>query len=192
MTRVRLLSRDVVSVEQAHGRPLKVPLPLKDPYRQIEGYCPRCERTGLPAEDFQWFTRRNTGVKRRQSACKQCARESKKSGQKVSPAIRMKEWAKLYPEAYEINRYVRSLRRFYKLSLVRFLNMLHQQDYKCARCRSSNWIAAKPTVDHDHVTGRVRGLLCSRCNQILGHLGDTVVSVRSELGSYLGYLEGRL
>lgn len=39
-------------------------------------------------------------------------------------------------------------------------------------------------VDHDHESGRVRGLLCRACNLILGHAGDS----RSVLMSAIEYL----
>lgn len=36
-------------------------------------------------------------------------------------------------------------------------------------------------LDHDHVTGKVRGLLCNRCNQALGLLNDSAEAIRSLL-----------
>lgn len=40
-------------------------------------------------------------------------------------------------------------------------------------------------VDHDHVTGKVRGLLCHRCNRAIGLLGDQL----SHIKNVLRYLE---
>ncbi len=39
-------------------------------------------------------------------------------------------------------------------------------------------------IDHDHETGKVRGLLCSRCNLALGHLKDNVASM-TRMQAYL-------
>jgi hypothetical protein len=42
----------------------------------------------------------------------------------------------------------------------------------CAICRRAKGLSKKLSVDHDHKTGYVRGLLCTSCNKLLGHLRD--------------------
>lgn len=61
--------------------------------------------------------------------------------------------------------------------------MLRKQGGKCAICRarkpgtsSGEWC-----VDHDHVTGQVRGLLCGKCNSGIGFLKDDPEVIRAAL-----------
>ena len=46
--------------------------------------------------------------------------------------------------------------------------MFAAQGAACAICRCE--FQKTPDLDHDHVTGRPRGLLCSRCNRLVGKL----------------------
>ena len=63
-----------------------------------------------------------------------------------------------------------SLRQLYGLTLEKFNEMRHEQNYCCAICKLHESEVTKKTlyVDHCHETGKVRGLLCNRCNIILG------------------------
>ena len=44
----------------------------------------------------------------------------------------------------------------------------------CAICGTTTWMGrhARPHIDHDHETGRIRGVLCSECNTGLGKFKD--------------------
>ena len=57
--------------------------------------------------------------------------------------------------------------------------MIEAQGGTCATCD------AKPEhVDHDHRTGKVRGVLCFNCNQALGNVRDNVTTL-GRLDDYL-------
>lgn len=56
----------------------------------------------------------------------------------------------------------------------------------CAVCRSDGSEQVKGLhIDHDHITGRVRGLLCQNCNLILGHLERIGLTNLPKLIEYL-------
>lgn len=61
--------------------------------------------------------------------------------------------------------------------------MLLKQDGHCAVCPS---IPKKRrlAVDHNHKTGKIRGLLCYRCNYSIGYLRDSSILAR-RIADYL-------
>lgn len=63
------------------------------------------------------------------------------------------------------------LKRF-GITLADEERMLAQQGGACAICRTAFEKTKAKHVDHDHQTGRVRGLLCVRCNLGLGFFKD--------------------
>lgn len=60
-------------------------------------------------------------------------------------------------------------RKLYGISLEQWEKMLIEQSGRCSICGVP---MRNPHVDHDHKTGMVRDLLCSRCNRMLGVIED--------------------
>jgi hypothetical protein len=72
----------------------------------------------------------------------------------------------------------RSLRASFGLSLEDYELMLAAQDGACAICKQPethkrNGKVKALAVDHDHATGKVRGLLCFDCNTAIGKMKDS-------------------
>lgn len=71
--------------------------------------------------------------------------------------------------------------------------MMKAQDYRCAICRAktrnSTWGTLALFIDHDHETGKVRGLLCNKCNTAMSivenpeHLVRAVEYMRAHYGN---------
>lgn len=122
----------------------------------------RCSRCGIekPTADFY-----NTDA-----YCKQCRSEYKKT---IRGKLRRKD------RAYQ-------LERLYGISLEDHDNILAAQNGCCPGCgaTSFNDKSYHLAVDHNHETGEVRGLLCLKCNRILG-LADDDPEVLRRLADYL-------
>jgi hypothetical protein len=94
--------------------------------------------------------------------------------------VECKDWYsknKVYQSKYMREK---SLKRLYNITLDGFDELRIKHNNKCAICGTE---PGKPRagkqkkfleVDHDHKTGAIRGLLCSKCNTAIGLLEDEV------------------
>jgi hypothetical protein len=60
--------------------------------------------------------------------------------------------------------------KVYRISVVDYDAMRQRQNGACAICKRSGRALC---VDHCHACGKVRGLLCGKCNSVLGFCGDS-------------------
>jgi hypothetical protein len=80
-------------------------------------------------------------------------------------------------EEYAIRNRRARLKQEYGLTIEAYTAMLQVQFYKCAACGDKLDPEVKRhaiCVDHDHVTGEVRQLICRHCNIALGYVKDDV------------------
>ncbi len=65
--------------------------------------------------------------------------------------------------------------KHYKIRLPEYKALYEAQDGKCACCgKPESDFKRQLHVDHDHVTGIVRGLLCTQCNPGIGYFQESI------------------
>jgi hypothetical protein len=105
-------------------------------------------------------------------------------------ALRRRKWVEDPRRKEQHRRYRRKTRRkdtlkyYYGISPNDYDRLFARQRGSCAICRERP--AKTLCIDHCHATGKVRGLLCRRCNLGLGHLDDSP----SLVSAALAYLAG--
>ncbi len=92
-------------------------------------------------------------------------------------------WRKRNPDKQAVYDRRQALKKNYGLTLEVYSEMLASQSGRCASCGDPPG-HYKLAVDHCHKTGRVRGLLCSRCNTALGQLKEDFNRIE-RLANYL-------
>ena len=128
--------------------------------------------------------------------CKDCGRERPNHGRGLCSGCYNRKWREDNPEYdkewYKENREARleycrnwckenpdttrehHIKHTYGLTLADYDKMLEAQSGVCAICGVSPEEGGRRLlVDHDHKTGKIRGLLCYSCNVGLGHFKDS-------------------
>jgi hypothetical protein len=100
-----------------------------------------------------------------------------------------KEYRDSHPEMYKSAK----LKQIYGIDLTQYNDMFKKQDGLCAICLKPETEEDYRThnirmlnVDHNHITGKIRGLLCQKCNKGIGCLNDNAQILRNAIK----YLEG--
>ena len=121
--------------------------------------CNKCGQTKDITEFYKTGRKSDKNPDNRHYTCKDCTKARVNAAHAENPE----------------NAKYRHLQRKYGISLDEYKQMLKLQSGKCAICKTKNaggrWDIF--CVDHDHVTGKVRELLCKDCNIVLGLVQDS-------------------
>jgi hypothetical protein len=147
---------------------------------ETEITCSTCKETMWESE-FGFLVKAR-GKRHRQ--CKHCIRRQQQSRKRL---------CQLYRDNHLLGRY--------GITQADYDAMFARQGGRCAICGSdSNFVTIKRldgkpanfAVDHDHDTGKVRGLLCHGCNQGLGKFKDSVELLRLAVAYLESHGDSRL
>lgn len=129
-----------------------IKLPDDHPYKDGRK-CTTCNTFKTASEFYITKDKRSFGGVSMRSKCKSCDEERK---------------------------YKRFIKKTYDISFEEYEKILALQDNKCAICKSKigNSRTTRLFIDHDHLTGKVRGLLCSACNHGLGLFKDSPILLK--------------
>ena len=121
--------------------------------------CSKCQRS-KPVTDFYRRAKNKAGLY--YSWCRNCHAQ-------VYQQRRTKD-----PDKFYKTRINTHYKRRYGVDYDTYEQLCSLQAGLCAICKAK---PRKLVVDHDHSTGKVRGLLCRKCNTGLGFIGDSMFSI---------------
>lgn len=98
--------------------------------------------------------------------------EEQKRQQTIKQLERRRNDPEKYREMGRKSEHRRRLKR-YGLTEEQYADLLLKQNNRCAICSTPIAAGRHCHVDHDHSTGKVRGVLCGHCNLMLGHAKDS-------------------
>ena len=140
--------------------------------------CGECK----PRTEFYPLTHCGLAV---QSRCKVCSRKIHDSWRERNRE-RCRQYSKAWAEQNADRVLEGKLKRDFGLTLAEYRIMMSTQGGLCLICKKPD-ASRRLSVDHDHATGRIRGLLCHTGNQGVGYFHDNPAALRRAAD----YLEAR-
>lgn len=131
--------------------------------------CSSCGKEKL-LSDFYKESRVKDGRARR---CKQCHCKVTNVYRQKNPELYRKASLKHWHNLDDKKKHSNWIRR-YGITADEYTNMFESQNGKCKICSQECPTGRVLAVDHCHKTGKVRGLLCTKCNTALGMLNDNI------------------
>jgi len=133
----------------------------------------KCIKCNLEKEQYKFYKSR--------TECKKCQNKRRNDRRMKDPN---KEWER--QRQYK-------MKKKYGITNEDYLILLNRQNSKCAicnneektNCSSTRLEPRKLAVDHNHSTGKVRELLCTKCNTVLGKVNEDIEILKS----MIAYLE---
>ncbi len=121
-----------------------------------------------PASEFYRETRVADGLTAR---CKQCTKEKAGNSYRARKQEVLTQKKAKYDKRREKDKKLRST---YGITLDQWEKMFKAQGECCAICKSEmpNHGSGQFVVDHCHQFGQIRGILCGKCNVMLGQAND--------------------
>lgn len=128
--------------------------------------CKTCERS-LPLTSFHSHRGHPDGL---YNHCKDCYNARQRALYKAGYLL---EERAAYQAGYTDRLKVKRRARRYGIAPEEYERLMREQGGRCAICDGTEtYEHHQLCVDHDHASGLVRGLLCSRCNKALGGFND--------------------
>lgn len=115
--------------------------------------------------------------------CKSCDKEHEQSSREIQRNQAPMSCENFKPSNWSgLDRADNIMRKQYGISTAEFSALLEYQGNCCAICdKPIENLRRRINIDHDHVTNKVRGILCTGCNTGLGHLGDDIVGLQKAM-----------
>lgn len=122
-----------------------------------------------------------TGTDKQKFCTNKCSRDSWNEVNAEKKKQQAYAWKANNPDkAKEIK-----LKRYYGITIERYRLMETEQNLVCKICKRVCSSGRELCVDHCHKTGKIRGLLCGKCNTGLGSFNDNTESLLEAI-KYLG------
>lgn len=131
--------------------------------------CTKCKQF-KPLTEFYKEPRTKIGL---QARCKVCHQNACENYRKNHPEIYRKASLKHWHDLDEKKKHQQWIKR-YGLSAEKYNEMFKKQNGVCKICEKECLSHSVLSVDHCHKTGKIRGLLCVKCNTSLGMLNDDI------------------